>query len=217
MGLKFKIYTTIYFLACFVSLFFIDAGTSLEEMVVKILSLVFLAFLYISVSKDINYWYILILMCIIGSDSFFVFDPDFLTEGVILVLIERFLYFIILRKTLSKIKIVSLLTYMIPGILIFGTVLYIYLPYLKDMLGTLFIICFFNITLISIAYLKFLQKNDQKNLFFLLGIFMISGVDFLMVYNKYLDYNFYYVIGYTLTYYTARYLICYSIIEERYR
>ncbi|WP_271405169.1 hypothetical protein [Tenacibaculum soleae] len=217
MGLKFKIYTTIYFLACFVSLFFIDAGTSLEEMVVKILSLVFLAFLYISVSKDINYWYILILMCIIGSDSFFVFDPDFLTEGVILVLIERFLYFIILRKTLSKIKIVSLLTYMIPGILIFGTVLYIYLPYLKDMLGTLFIICFFNITLISIAYLNFLQKNDQKNLFFLLGIFMISGVDFLMVYNKYLDYNFYYVIGYTLTYYTARYLICYSIIEERYR
>ena len=217
MGLKFKIYTTIYFLACFVSLFFIDAGTSLEEMVVKILSLVFLAFLYISVSKDINYWYILILMCIIGSDSFFVFDPDFLTEGVILVLIERFLYFIILRKTLSKIKIVSLLTYMIPGILIFGTVLYIYLPYLKDMLGTLFIICFFNITLISVAYLNFLQKNDQKNLFFLLGIFMISAVDFLMVYNKYLDYNFYYVIGYTLTYYTSRYLICYSIIEERYR
>lgn len=217
MGLKFKIYTTIYFLACFVSLFFIDAGTSLEEMVVKILSLVFLAFLYISVSKDINYWYILILMCIIGSDSFFVFDPDFLTEGVILVLIERFLYFIILRKTLSKIKIVSLLTYMIPGILIFGTLLYIYLPYLKDMLGTLFVICFFNITLISVAYLNFLQKNDQKNLFFLLGIFMISAVDFLMVYNKYLDYNFYYVIGYTLTYYTARYLICYSIIEERYR
>lgn len=217
MGLKFKIYTTIYFLACFVSFFFIDAGTSLEEMVVKILSLVFLAFLYISVSKEINYWYILILMCIIGSDSFFVFDPDFLTEGVILVLIERFLYFIILRKTLSKIKIVSLLTYMIPGILIFGTVLYIYLPYLKDMLGTLFIICFFNITLISVAYLNFLQKNDQKNLFFLLGIFMISAVDFLMVYNKYLDYNFYYVIGYTLTYYTARYLICYSIIEETYR
>lgn len=217
MGLKFKIYTTIYFLACFVSLFFIDAGTSLEEMVVKILSLVFLAFLYISVSKDINYWYILILMCIIGSDSFFVFDPDFLTEGVILVLIERFLYFIILRKTLSKIKIVSLLTYMIPGILIFGTVLYIYLPYLKDMLGTLFIICFFNITLISVAYLNFLQKNDQKNLFFLLGIFMISAVDFLLVYNKYLEYNFYYVIAYTLVYYVSRYLICYSIIEETYR
>ena len=217
MDLKFKIYSTVYFIACFISLFFIDVGTSLEEMVVKLTSLVFLAFLYISVSKKINYWYIVILMCSIGSDSFFIFDPDFLTEGLALVIVERVLYFIILRKTLSKIEMDSVKKYVIPGIFVFIMSSYLLSPYVENMLIAFFIICFLNLGLIGVAFFHLIQKNDRQNLQFFLGVFFIGAADFLQAFNKYLEYSLFLVITYTVIYYIARYFICVAIIDKKYR
>lgn len=215
MESKFNIYTVAYIVACFASLFFIDTNSSLAEMNLKITSLVVLAFMYIGISKKIDFWYIFILMTSIAADSFFVYDPDFLMQGVVLVLINRILYFIFLRKKIAKIKLSSLLIYLIPGFVIFGVILYMFSPHLKNMLNILFVICFCNISLISIAYFNFLKNNNKKNLFFLLGVFMISAGDFFIVYNKYLEYNLFFVLGYTTIYYVARYLICFSVIEDR--
>lgn len=215
MESKFNVYSLTYFITCLASLFFIDAGSSLAEMNLKITALIVLSFMYMSISKKINFWYILILMTSIAADSFFVYDPDFLIQGVILVLVNRLLYFVLLRKKIAQIKLSSLVIYLVPGIVIFGVILYLFSPYLKDMLNVLFVICFCNISLISIAYFNFLKNNNKKNLFFLLGVFMVSTCDFFIVYNKYLEYNLYFVLGYTTIYYVARYLICVSVIEER--
>ena len=215
MDLKFKIYSTVYFIACFISLFFIDVGASLEEMVVKLTSLVFLAFLYISVSKKINYWYILILMCSIGSDSFFIFDPDFLREGLVLVIVERVLYFVILRKTLSKIEMGSVKKYVIPGVFVFIMSSYLLSPYVENMLIAFFIICFLNLGLIGVAFFHLIQKKDRQNIQFFLGVFLIGIADFFLAFNRYLEYSIIMVIIYTVMYYIARYLICISIIEEK--
>ncbi|WP_275316654.1 lysoplasmalogenase family protein [Tenacibaculum bernardetii] len=215
MKLSFKLYSAVYFLACFVSLFYIDTEDDFLEMILKISSLTFLAFLYISVSKKINYWYILILMCSIASDAFFIFDPDFLREGVYLVLVNRFLYFIILKDTVLGLKFKYLRNYIIPGFFLFVIISYLLSPYLKDMMNVVFVICFFNISLIVVAYFHFLKRDDRQNRFFFLAVFLIGIADFLLAFNKYLEYNLIMVIIYTVMYYIARYLICLSIIEEK--
>lgn len=215
MSLSFKVFSVAYVIACVASLFFIDVDKSITELILKIFSLLFLSFLYLNSAKKINYFYTLILMSSIVSDALLIFDEDFLKAGVLLLLLNRVLYLIIARKDMYKTKFKTLLTYLIPGLILFIIMSYLLRPYLKELSFSIYAICFLNATIVGMTFFNFLNKMSKENLFFFVGIFLIITSDFLIAYNKYIDYRLYYVIIYTIMYYVARYLICYSMIKKR--
>ena len=212
---SFKIYNVIYFLTCFLSMMFIDNDKSIIEMGLKILTLVVMSFMYLTYATKINYWYLLILMFCIATDALFIFDQEFLNEGALLVVLTRFTYLIILRKTILSAKLEAILSYLIPSTFVFVILSYLFYPYVEDMLMSLFIICFLNLMIIGVSFYKYLNKMTRDNLYFMLGIILIGSSDFLIAFNKYLDYQLYYVITYTVMYYIARYLICIAMINEK--
>ncbi|WP_417800218.1 lysoplasmalogenase family protein [Tenacibaculum sp.] len=215
MSFSFKTFSIAYIVASILSLFFIDVDKPITELIFKIFSLQFLSFLYLSSSQKINYWYLLILMSSVVSDALLIFEDDFIKGGVFFLLLNRVLYLIIARKAMHKTKLKTLLAYLIPGLILFLIISYLLRPYLKELSYSIFIICFLNATIVGITFFNFLNKMSKENLFFFLGIFLIITADFLIVYNKYVDYKLYYVIAYTIVYYIARYLICVSMIKKK--
>ncbi len=211
---KINFYSAGYFLACLLSLFFIDVNVSITEMIIKIIALVFLSFLYLSSSKKINYIYLLVLMNSIASDTFLIFEDDFLVLGTILLLVNRVLYVILARRALFETNIKALLTYLIPGLLLFTVIFILLKPYLYQISSSFLLIGIFSVIAISLSFFNYLNKMNRKNKFFLFGILLIVIADVLIAFNKFLEYQLVYVITYTLMYYVARYLICQSMIEE---
>ena len=108
MSFSFKIFSIAYVVASILSLFFIDVDKPITELILKIFSLQFFSFLYLSSSQKINYWYLLILMSSVVSDALFIFEDDFLKGGVFLLLLNRVLYLIIARKAMYKTKLKQL-------------------------------------------------------------------------------------------------------------
>lgn len=211
----FKLYSIIFFVACFLSLFFIDRGLPFLEMTIKVIALLSLSFLYLTASKKINYWYVLLLLSSIASDSFLTFEDSFLFLGVLLLLLNRFLYIIIARRALRETDIKTLLLYMVPS---FGMFIIFYVlmkPYLEDISTSFLLLGLTSATMILFSFLNYLNKMNTKNRYYLLGILLIVVADILIAYNKYLDYNLFYVVMYTSIYYVARYLICRAMILEK--
>ncbi|CAL2104254.1 conserved membrane protein of unknown function [Tenacibaculum sp. 190130A14a] len=210
-----KTYSTVYFIACFVSFFFIDRGDQLMEMTIKVTALLSLSFLYLTVSKKINYWYLLLLLSSIASDTFLIFEDSFLLFGVLLLLLNRVLYIIISRRALKDTDIKTLLFYMVPSFGLFIIFYVLLRPYLEEISSSFLLLGLTSATMILFSFLNYLNKMNLRNKYFLLGILLIVVADILIAYNKYLDYNLGYVIVYTSIYYIARYLICRAMILEK--
>ncbi|WP_370642798.1 lysoplasmalogenase family protein [Tenacibaculum sp. Cn5-46] len=215
MPQKINLYSVAYFLACIVSLFFIDTGNSITEMIIKIFSLMFLSFLYLSSSKKINYFYLLILMNSIASDTFLIFDDAFMMLGIYLLLANRFLYIILSRRALFKTKPKMLLIYVIPSLLLFTTIFVLLKPYLQEISVSFILLGITSAIIIGLSFFNYLNEMNKRSKFFLFGVLLIVTADVLIAFNKFLDYNIIYVIVYTTMYYVARYLICVSMIERK--
>ena len=216
---SFKIYKGIYFLICVLSLFFIDSNESITEMIFKIFTVVLIAFMYLTYTPKINYWYLLLLMYCIIADTLLIFEQDFLRGGVLFVVFTRFTYLIILKKTILNVKLRPALFYLIPCVLLFILLSYLLSLFIENILISVFIVCFLNLTVIGLSFYQYLNKMTRDNLYFMLGVFLITIADFIIAFNKYLvyqlDYQLYYVILYTVMYYVARYLICIAMINEK--
>lgn len=210
-----RTYSAIYFIACFVSLFFIDKGFQFAEMTIKVLALLSLSFLYLTAAKKINYWYLLLLLSSIASDTFLIFEDSFLIFGVLLLLLNRFLYIIISRRALKETDIKTLLFYMVPSFGLFIIFYVLMKPFLEEIGSSFLLLGLTSATMILFSFLNYLNKMNTKNKYFLLGILLIVVADILIAYNKYLDYHLFYVIVYTMIYYVARYLICRAMILEK--
>ncbi|TYP98777.1 YhhN-like protein [Tenacibaculum adriaticum] len=212
---KLDFYTLLFILTSFLSLFFIDSGDVMIEMVIKLLSLISLSFLYLSRSKKINYWYLLVLLCSIVSDAFLVFDDAFLIIGTLFLLINRVLYIIIARRAFFETEHKTLLLYFLPFFAVFAIVF----PQLKSYLGelsyTILIMGLLSTIMALFAFINYLNKMTIKNKFFFLGMLIITIADILIAFNKFIDYKLLYVIFYTILYYIARYLICKAMIVEK--
>ncbi|QXP73962.1 hypothetical protein H0I31_10845 [Tenacibaculum sp. AHE15PA] len=215
MSRSFKAYSLVYFSACLLSLFFIDTDKSITEMVIKVFSLMFLSFLYLSSSKKINYFYVFILMNSIASDAFLIFDDDFMMFGILLLLINRFLYIILARKALFNTSVKILLTYLIPSLLLFITIFVLLKPYIQEISLPFFLMGITSAIMIGLSFFNYLKAMNKKNMFFLFGILLIVIADILIAFNKFLDYHILLVIVYTIMYYIARYLICLSMIDKK--
>ncbi|MDO6744119.1 lysoplasmalogenase family protein [Tenacibaculum soleae] len=212
---SFKIYSVIYFITCIVSLLFIDNNESIIEMILKILTIVLTCFLYLAYTTKINYWYLLLLMFCIVADALLIFDQDFLKGGILLLMFTRVIYLIILRKTILTIKLKVILPYVIPGCFAFFIMSYLLYSFVENMLLSIFMICLLNLIVIGVSFYQYLYNMTKDNLYFMLGIFLITIADFIIAFNKFLDYQLYYVVLYTVMYYVARYLICIAMIKEK--
>ncbi len=210
-----RTYSAIYFIACFVSLFFIDKGFQFVEMTIKVFALLSLSFWYLTAAKKINYWYLLLLLSSIASDTFLIFEDSFLIIGVLLLLLNRFLYIIISRRALKETDIKTLLLYLVPSLGMFIIFYVLMKPFLEEISSSFLLLGLTSATMILFSFLNYLNKMNTKNKYFLLGILLIVVADILIAYNKYLDYQLFYVIVYTTIYYVARYLICRAMILEK--
>lgn len=184
-------------------------------MVIKVFSLMFLSFLYLSSSKKINYFYVFILMNSIASDAFLIFDDDFMMFGILLLLINRFLYIILARKALFNTSVKILLTYLIPSLLLFVTIFILLKPYIQEISLPFFLMGITSAIMIGLSFFNYLKTMNKKNMFFLFGILLIVIADILIAFNKFLDYHILLVVVYTIMYYIARYLICLSMIDKK--
>ncbi|WP_348718535.1 lysoplasmalogenase family protein [Tenacibaculum sp. 190130A14a] len=184
-------------------------------MTIKVTALLSLSFLYLTVSKKINYWYLLLLLSSIASDTFLIFEDSFLLFGVLLLLLNRVLYIIISRRALKDTDIKTLLFYMVPSFGLFIIFYVLLRPYLEEISSSFLLLGLTSATMILFSFLNYLNKMNLRNKYFLLGILLIVVADILIAYNKYLDYNLGYVIVYTSIYYIARYLICRAMILEK--
>lgn len=212
---SFKIYSVVYFITCIISLLFIDNNESIIEMILKILTIVLTSFLYLAYTTKINYWYLLLLMFCIVADALLIFDQDFLKGGILLLMFTRVIYLIILRKTIFKIKLKVVLPYLIPVFFAFFIMSYLLYTFIENMLLSIFMICLLNLIVIGVSFYQYLYNMTKDNLYFMLGIFLITIADFIIAFNKFLDYQLYYVVLYTVMYYVARYLICIAMIKEK--
>ncbi|CAL2092167.1 YhhN-like protein [Tenacibaculum sp. 190524A02b] len=211
---KINTYTLLYFIASILSLFFID-NDSMTELILKLFALTFLSFLYLSETQKINYWYVLVLLCSIASDAFFIFEDDFLIVAAALLFVNKILYIIIARRALFQTKLKTLLFYFTVCLLVF-VIFYVMLkPYVEQISYTFILLGVSNTLAILFAFLNYLNKMNKENKHFLFGIFLIIFCDILMAFNKFLEYQILYVIIYTSIYYVARYLICRSLIIEK--
>ncbi|WP_435260750.1 lysoplasmalogenase family protein [Tenacibaculum sp. nBUS_03] len=207
-------YSILYFLISLLSLFFID-NEAILELVLKLLSLTFLSFLYLSTSKKINYWYVLVLLSSIASDTSLIFDSDLLVVGTVLLIVNRILYIIISRRALYRTNLKTLTFYFVICLLVFVVIYILLKPYLQEISYIFISLGITSAIMILFAFLNYLNKMNTKNKLFLFGLFLIITGDILMAFNKFLDYRMAYVITYSIIYYVARYLICESMIVNK--
>ncbi|WP_299108739.1 lysoplasmalogenase family protein [uncultured Tenacibaculum sp.] len=184
-------------------------------MTIKVFALLSLSFWYLTAAKKINYWYLLLLLSSIASDTFLIFEDSFLIIGVLLLLLNRFLYIIISRRALKETDIKTLLLYLVPSLGMFIIFYVLMKPFLEEISSSFLLLGLTSATMILFSFLNYLNKMNTKNKYFLLGILLIVVADILIAYNKYLDYQLFYVIVYTTIYYVARYLICRAMILEK--
>ena len=50
-----------------------------------------------------------------------------------------------------------------------------------------------NLVVIGVSFYQYLNNMTRDNLYFMLGIFLITIADFIIAFNKFLDYQLYYV------------------------
>lgn len=187
----------------------------LYEFVFKVSSLVCLSFLYLIKSNRIHFWYLMVLLFSIVSDSLLVYGNDLILQGAIFLLLSRIAYIIIVKNTVYKHSLKIILKYSIPFLITF--LIFFSLVYSK--LGNLFYISlgfgFLSIVIGLLSFLDYLDKNTTKSFYFFLGIFMLIIGDVLMTISNFIEEKQTYIIVYHILYYVALYIICSSMIVKK--
>lgn len=185
------------------------------EFAVKLIALLSLSFLYLETTKKVNYWYVLILLFSILSDSLFVFEDMFIHEALYLLIINRFLYIVIIKEHVFPQGIKKMVFYAAPFLLAFVMIYFLIYSYMKDIQLSAFIMGIVSVFLVLFTFLNFLNKNNKKSKYFFWGTFLMPFADVLTVIANYIDFSYAYVVIYHLMYYLARYLIYKSMVLEK--
>ena len=149
------------------------------------------------------------------SDTFLVYDNTFLIIGTLFLLVNRVLYIIISRRAFFNTDRKTLFLYFIPFFTVFVLVFPLLKSYLRQLSYTILLMGLLSTIMALFAFINYLNKMTNKNKFFLFGILLIIISDILTAYNKFLDYEFFYVVVYSILYYVARYLICRAMIIDK--
>ncbi len=182
------------------------------EFIIKLVALFSLSFLYLETTKKVNYTYVLILLLSILSDSLFVFEETFYYPALFLLIINRFLYIVIIRRSvLSKIS-PQFFFYALPFVLTFIMIYTLLYDYIVRIQISVLVMGILSIVLVFFTFLNLLNKNNKKARYFFLGTTLMPFADVLMAISSYIDEHLTYVIIYHFLYYIARYSIYKSMV-----
>lgn len=202
-----------YILLVVLVLYSIYTENMMYELLYKFFALLFLTFLYLTSSKKINNWYLLILIVSIISDSVFVFGADYRLEGTIALFLNRIFYIMIVKDVLEHYSFKRLFNYSFPFWVTFALIFSLIYDSLGALLYPSLIFGVLSVLMLLFTYLKYLQNNKRQSLHFFLGVFLIAISDVIMVITNFLGENVIYIVIYHTTYYIARYIIYSSMIE----
>ncbi len=184
------------------------------EFAIKLVALFSLSFLYLETTLKVNHWYVMILLFSIVSDSLFIFD-EFYYPALAFLILNRFLYIVIIRRTIFPYPPKVLLLYSIPFLLTFLMIYFLIYEYLLDIQFSAFILGVVSVFLVLFTYLNFLYKNNKRSKYFFLGTTLMPFADVLTAIANYIDSHLLYVIIYHFMYYIARYYIYKAMIMNK--
>ncbi|CAL2063494.1 hypothetical protein [Tenacibaculum sp. 190524A05c] len=184
------------------------------EFAIKLVALFSLSFLYLETTLKVNHWYVMILLFSIISDSLFIFDA-FYYPALGFLILNRFLYIVIIRRTIFPYPPKVLLLYSIPFLLTFLMIYFLIYEYLLDIQLSAFILGVVSVFLVLFTYLNFLYKNNKRSKYFFLGTTLMPFADVLTAIANYIDSHLFYVIIYHFMYYIARYYIYKAMIMNK--
>ncbi|WP_408039642.1 lysoplasmalogenase family protein [Tenacibaculum amylolyticum] len=184
------------------------------EFAVKIIALFSLSFLYLETTTKVNHWYVIILLFSIISDSLFIFET-FYYPALYFLIVNRFLYLVIIRKSIFPYAPKKIFLYSIPILLAFLILYLMIYEYMKDIRISAFIMGVISVFLILFTFLNFLKKNNKRAKYFFLGTSLMPFADVLMAISYYIDSHTTYIIIYHYMYYIARYLIYKSMVTDK--
>lgn len=185
------------------------------ELGYKVLTLMCLAFLYLTNSDKINIWYLLVLASSIISDALFVFQDDFRFEATVFLLLNRVFYIMIIKHVIFQFSTKRMLSYFIPFIITFSLVFYGLSTSLGKMFYPVLVFGFISCLLALLSFLSLLKKQTDKNFYFFLGVFIVLVSDIFMALTTYLNEKIIFIIVYHIFYYIARYFIYKAMVINR--
>lgn len=208
--------TILYFVFSGLVLFYVNQNL-LYELVFKVSALLSLSFLYVTKSNRINFWYLLVLLFCIVSDSLLVYGNDFILEGTIFLLLSRIAYICIVRKALYCHPLKTIIKYSAPFFITFFIFFSLVYKKLGDLLYPSVVFGFLSIVMCLLSFLNYLDKNTSKSFYFFLGVFVLIIGDVLMTISHFIDeqQTYAYAIIYHTMYYGALFVICNSMIVEK--
>lgn len=184
------------------------------EFAFKLITLFTLSFLYLESTLKVSHWYVMVLLFTIISDSLFIFD-DFYFFALYFLIANRFLYLIIIRKSIVLLKTKVVFSYALPIVFAFFVIYFMIYEYLDDIQIIAFILGITSVALFLIAYLNFLKRNDKRAKYYFLGTSLLPFADILMAFTHYIDFHMFNVIIYHLMYYIGRYLVYRAMIMHK--
>ncbi|SNR16019.1 lysoplasmalogenase family protein [Tenacibaculum jejuense] len=208
-------FTILYTLASLLVLYVVTLEDLNFEFAVKLVALLSLSFLYLETTPKVNYWYVVILLFSIVSDSLFVFEENFYHEALFLLILNRFLYIIIIYHSILKYPLKTLLFYAVPFTFIFSMIYLILYEYVEEIQLLVFVMGLASICLVLFAFLNLLSKNNKKAFYFFLAALIFPIADVLTAISNYISPSPYFIIVYHFMYYFARYLIYKSMILKK--
>lgn len=184
------------------------------EFAIKLVALFSLSFLYLETTLSVNHWYIMILLFSIISDSLFIFE-EFYYPALFFLILNRFLYIVIIRKTIFPYPPKVIFLYSIPFLLTFLMVYFLIYEYMVDIQFFAFVFGIVSVFMFSSTYLNFLKKNNKRSKYYFLGTSLMPFADILMAIAFYIDSHLAYVIIYHMMYYIGRFYIYKAMVMHR--
>ncbi len=205
----------LYFLASLLVIFSLVIRNVNLEFAMKLIALISLSFLYLETTTKVNYLYVFILLISILSDSFFVLEEHFYYNGLFLLVLNRFLYIVLIRRTILIYSIKKIVFYSLPFLLTFVMIYTLLFESMTDIKTSSFLLGIFSVILLLFTFLNLLNKNSNKSKYFFFGTTILPFADAISAIAYYIEANLVYVIIYHVMYYSARYLIFKSMVSER--
>ncbi len=185
------------------------------EFVVKLVALLSLSFLYLETTYKVNYWYVLILLISILSDSLFVFEADFYYPALFLLIVNRFLYIVVIKSSVFPRLSAKMFIYVLPFILTFIAIYTLFYRYIDLIRVPVLLMGALSVILVFFTFLNLLNKNNNKARYFFWGTTLMPMADILMAFSDFVNNHISFIIIYHLLYYWARYLIYKSMILRK--
>jgi len=208
-------FTVLYVIMSIFVAYPIYVGNPNLEFVIKLVTLFSLSFLYLESTTKVNYWYVLILLFSILSDSLFVFADNFLFEALFLLITNRFLYLIIIHPSILKYSVKKIIFYAVPFVFTFGMIYLVLYEYVQEIQLSVFILGVLSIVVLLFSFIDLLNKNSKKTLYFFIGVLILPIADILTAIANYIDEHFSYIVIYHYMYYVARFMILKSMLLRK--